>query len=107
MLKYLDFGIIIAGQTTVEHEIILKNSYGYDVKNIKLFANTNNFPEGMTLEFSKSLSPFNAQPELFFEEPLLNGEELSFYVRIKTELGATPNSSGSFDIIVRADRIES
>ena len=105
VLKYLDFGVIIAGQTTIEHEIILKNQYGYDVENIYLYANTSEFPQGMSIEFSESLSPFLPQPELKLARVLKNNEEYPFFVRLKTELGSTPNANGSFDIIVRADKV--
>lgn len=104
LLNYLDFGVIIAGQTTIEHEVILKNQYGYDVKDIHLYANTTNFPTGMTCEFSTSLSSFTPQPELRLNKTLKNNEEMSFFIRLKTELGATPDANGSFDIIVRADK---
>jgi len=104
VLNYLDFGVIIAGQTTIEHEIILKNQYGYDVKDIHLYANTSNFPTGMVLEFSDSLSPFSPQPELRLNRTLTNNEEMSFFIRLKTELGSTPDANGSFDIIVRAEK---
>lgn len=104
VLQYLDFGVIIAGQTTVEHEVILKNQYGYDIKNIHLYANTSNFPTGMTCEFSTSSSPFVPQPDLQLGNTLKNNEEMSFFIRLKTELGSTPDANGSFDIIVRADK---
>lgn len=104
VLNYLDFGVIIAGQTTIEHEVILKNQYGYDVKDIHLYANTSKFPTGMVLEFSDSLSPFSPQPELRLKRTLTNNEEMSFFIRLKTELGATPDANGSFDIIVRAEK---
>ncbi|MGE7092048.1 LamG-like jellyroll fold domain-containing protein [Lysinibacillus sp. NPDC048646] len=104
VLQYLDFGIIIAGQTTIEHEVILKNQYGYDVKNVHLYANTANFPTGMTCQFSTSLSPFTPQPDLRLSGVLKNNEEMSFFIRLKSELGATPDANGSFDIIVRADK---
>ncbi len=104
VLQYLDFGVIIAGQTTIEHEVILKNQYGYDVKNIHLYANTSNFPTGMSIEFSTSLSPFMPQPDLRLSGVLQNNEEIPFFIRLKSELGATPDANGSFDIIVRADK---
>lgn len=104
VLQYLDFGVIIAGQTTVEHEVILKNQYGYDIKDIHLYANTSNFPTGMTCEFSTSSSPFVPQPDLQLGNTLKNNEEMSFFIRLKTELGSTPDANGSFDIIVRADK---
>lgn len=104
VLQYLDFGVIIAGQTTIEHEVILKNQYGYDIKNIHLYANTANFPTGMTCEFSTSSSPFVPLPDLQLGNTLKNNEEMSFFIRLKTELGSTPDANGSFDIIVRADK---
>ncbi|WP_144787028.1 LamG domain-containing protein [Lysinibacillus fusiformis] len=104
VLKYLDFGIIIAGQTTIEHEVFLKNQYGYDIKDIYLYANTANFPTGMTCEFSTSSSPFTPQPDLRLGGVLKNNEEIPFFIRLKSELGSTPDVNGSFDIIVRADK---
>ncbi|MFJ7918711.1 LamG domain-containing protein [Lysinibacillus fusiformis] len=104
VLKYLDFGIIIAGQTTIEHEVFLKNQYGYDIKDIHLYANTANFPTGMTCEFSTSSSPFTPQPDLRLGGVLKNNEEIPFFIRLKSELGSTPDVNGSFDIIVRADK---
>lgn len=104
VLQYLDFGVIIAGQTTIEHEVILKNQYGYAIKDIHLYANKSNFPTGMTLEFSTSQSPFMPQPDLKLGSVLKNNEEMSFFIRLKTELGSTPDANGSFDIIVRADK---
>ncbi|MFJ5790142.1 LamG domain-containing protein [Lysinibacillus sp. NPDC093197] len=104
VLKYLDFGVIIAGQTTIEHEVILKNQYGYDVKNVHLFANTANFPTEMTVEFSQSQSPFIPYPDLKLSGVLANNAEMPFFVRLKTKLGSTPDANGSFDIIVRADK---
>ena len=104
LLQYLDFGIVIAGQTTIEHEVVLKNQYGYDVENVHLYANTANFPQGMSIEFSTSQTPFIPHPELRLSGELKNNEELPFFIRLKTELGATPDSNGTFDIIVRADK---
>ncbi|KMN41540.1 LamG domain-containing protein [Lysinibacillus sp. LK3] len=104
VLQYLDFGVIIAGQTTIEHEVILKNQYGYAIKDIHLYTNKSNFPTGMTIEFSTSQSPFMPQPDLKLGSVLKNNEEMSFFIRLKTELGSTPDANGSFDIIVRADK---
>lgn len=104
VLKYLDFGVIIAGQTTVEHEVFLKNQYGYDVKNVHLLANTTNFPSDMTVEFSQSNSPFTPHSDLKLSGVLANNAETSFFIRLKTKLGSTPDANGLFDIIVRADK---
>lgn len=106
ILKHLDFGTIIAGQTTVEHEVILSNNYGFDIENIKLYVNNHTFPDGMVCEFSKSNAPFFPQSELQYSNTLINGDELSFFVRLKSILGATPDSDGEFEIKVTARKIE-
>ena len=105
ILKYLDFGIIIAGQTTVENKIVIRNTYNYDVKNVRVGANTSDFPMGMKLEFSKSNTPFIPEEELNFNETVKQGEEIEFYVRMKTELGVTPPNSGEFNIYAVAEKI--
>ncbi len=105
ILKYLDFGIIIAGQTTLGQKVTLRNTYGYPVENIKIRANTENFPIGMRAEFSKTEADFESLDELSFDEVLENGEEKEFYIRLTTQLGTTPNAQGQFDIIVTANRV--
>ena len=105
VIKNLDFGIVIAGQTTIENEIVLRNQYGYDVSNVRIYANTSNFPTGMELQFSDSLAPFIPHDMLRLSGVLKNNEELHFFVRLKTDLLATPDANGKFDIIVRADKV--
>lgn len=105
VLKYLDFGVVIAGQTTLEQKIVLRNTYGYPVKNIKIRTNQDSFPKGMKAQLGKSEIAFEALDELIFPDILEDGEEVEFYIRLATELGATPNTQGQFDIIVTADKV--
>ncbi|SKC19314.1 hypothetical protein SAMN06295926_1431, partial [Lysinibacillus sp. AC-3] len=58
----------------------------------------------MTCQFSTSLSPITPQPDLRLRGVLKNNEEMPFFIRLKSELGSTPDANGSFDIIVRADK---
>jgi hypothetical protein len=105
VLKYLDFGSIIAGQTTFEHEIKLKNTYGFPIENIRLYTKGGTFPSGMKAQFGTNLISFEATEELNINKSLLDGEETSFYIRLSTQLGITPPSIGEFDIVVVADRV--
>lgn len=104
ILKNLDFGTIIAGQTTVEHKVVLKNTYGYTVENVKLSVNEEVLPAGMSVQFGTNLISFEALPELVFEGQMNDGEQKDFYLRLATILGTTPSASGQFDIIVTADK---
>ncbi|MGE8038009.1 hypothetical protein [Lysinibacillus sp. NPDC093692] len=59
---------------------------------------------GLTCEFSTNRSPFTPQPDLRLIGVLKNNKEMPFFIRLKSELGSTPDANGSFDIIVRADK---
>lgn len=106
LLKYLDFGTVIAGQTTLEHKIVLRNMYGYDVKNIKLEAKQETLPSGVKAQFGTNNTSFEALEELVIDGHLQDGEELEFYVRLATVLGAEPVTNGEFDIVVTADKVD-
>jgi hypothetical protein len=106
VLQYLDFGMIIAGQTTVEQAIILKNTYGYPVNNIRIRANQVEFPEGMSAQFGTSEMTFEALDELNLDIQLLDEEEIKFYLRIASQIGTPPKPNGEFDIIITADKAE-
>lgn len=103
VLKYLDFGQIIAGQTTIDQKVILKNNIGYPVKNVQLTAR--HADSDVAIEMSKGHSPFEAHSELLYPGVLDINEEIPFYVRVSTKLTASPNANGEFEIRLNADRV--
>ncbi|MGG2085337.1 hypothetical protein [Lysinibacillus pakistanensis] len=103
-LKYLDFGVIYAGQTTIEHEIILRNQYGYAVKDVQIFVNQSHMLPGMVYELSKTSAPFVPVHELVYKETLEDQQELSFFIRLKTDLALTPEANGQFNIVAKANK---
>lgn len=106
ILQYLDFGVIIAGQTTIEQAILLKNTYGYTVDNINIRANQAGFPSGMKAQFGTNEISFEALDILSLEGQMEDGDERTFYIRLSTQLGVTPQANGEFDIIVTADKVD-
>lgn len=104
VLRYLDFGAIIAGQTTLDHKVVLKNNIGYDVKNVRLTA-IQPTTSGVTVELSKEQSPFIPSLELVYPEDFYAGDEIPFYVRLTTELTAQETPAGKFEIRVNADKV--
>ena len=105
LLQYLDFGVIIAGQTTLDHEIKIKNQYGYDVENISLWTeHMGDIPSGMEIQYSYTNAPFVPLERLEWSR-INNNEEKTFFVRIKTTLEVTPNANGLFHTVVKADRV--
>lgn len=105
ILKYLDFGVIIAGQTTLEQKVIVKNQIGYRVQNLILEVVKEQLPEGVTIELSRSNFPFVAEDPLLFNRFFNEGEEFEFYVRIVTDLLAPPRPNGTFEIRAKADTV--
>ncbi|MGG0667630.1 SPRY domain-containing protein [Lederbergia citrisecunda] len=104
ILKYLDFGVIIAGQTTLEHKVRIRNTYGFPVKNVYIQANQQNFPSGLKAQFGTNGTSFEALDNLPIEKVLEDGDEIDFYIRLSSQLGTQPVTNGKFDIIVTADQ---
>lgn len=106
VIKHLDFGVIVAGQTTLEKKVTLKNNYGSELKNILIDVDKSKLPSGISIQFGTNLTSFEALDHLFITSPLKNGESLDFFLRIATKLGLTaPISNGSFDITVKAEEV--
>lgn len=105
LLKYLDFGVLIAGQTTLENEVILTNKYGYPIQNLKVKAINTMKDNGIRLELSKTNTPFIAEEELTFDQILNHDDMISFYVRLATEITAIPVSSGILEIRANAEKV--
>lgn len=104
ILKYLDFGTIVAGQTTSAERVFLKNTLGYPVEEIQLW-NTQGELDGVNAkaEISYSTAPFEAMDMLEFADQLNHGEKIPFYVRVVTNRFAL--HGGMFDVYVKADPV--
>jgi hypothetical protein len=105
LLKYMDFGVLVAGQTSLENEVILTDKYGYPIENLKVKAINNMIANGVKLELSKTNTPFIAEDELTFDQVLNHDEMVSFYVRLSTQITATPVASGTFEIRANAKKV--
>ncbi|MFF2090194.1 hypothetical protein [Paenibacillus sp. NPDC058174] len=101
ILKYLDFGTLIAGQASLDLKVILTNTYPFDVKNIKLLVDNN--ISDVNVEISKSNNPFIAKQSLTYDQPLVFDDKLEFYVRLNVK--ETAVGDGTFDIKVEADPV--
>lgn len=104
ILRYLEFGDIIAGQTTLEQKVIVKNQMGVQTQNLILNVMKERLPEGVKLELSRSLPFVNEDPLLFnmFFNP---DEEFEFYVRITTDIEAPANPNVEIEVRANADPV--
>ncbi|MCU6710087.1 hypothetical protein M6D81_15425 [Paenibacillus sp. J5C_2022] len=103
LLKYLDFGIMIAGQTSLQNEITLTNKYGYTVQNLNVKALNTMIGNGIKLELSKTDTPFVAEDTLTYDQLINHEEMVKFYVRLGTQITATPASGAVLEIRANAD----
>ena len=105
VLQYLDFGLVLTGQTTVEQTIVLKNEYGYRVKDVEIYANTSKFSEGLIVEFSKDAEQ-EWHNRLLLTSPLELDEEFVFNIRMRSDITTIPTGQGMFNIHVMAKKDE-
>lgn len=101
VFKYLDFGILTAGQTSMPQKVYLRNLSGFDIKNLRCYVDNQNMSEGVVAELSLTDNPFIPESSLMFNGTILDESDVSFYVRIKTIEDST--AGGTFDILANAD----
>ncbi|ASA22788.1 hypothetical protein B9T62_19465 [Paenibacillus donghaensis] len=105
ILKHLDFGVVIAGQTTLEQKVIVKNQLGIQVQNLILEVQKEKLPEGVKIELSRSNFPFTPEDPLLFNMFFDENEEFEFYTRILTDIQAPPAANGEFEVRAKADPV--
>ncbi|SUA97331.1 filamentous hemagglutinin family outer membrane protein [Paenibacillus thiaminolyticus] len=105
ILKYLDFDMLIAGQTSLDQKVVVKNQLGYSITNLTLKTVNESLPDGVAIELSRKSSPFLPVDSLLYSEVLHQGDTVECYVRIATEIDAKPTPDGRFEIRAYANRI--
>lgn len=105
ILRNLEFGDIIAGQTTLEQKVIVKNQMGVQVQNFILNVMKDKLPEGVRIELSRTNNPFVAEDPLLFNMFFNPDDEFTLYVRISTDLEAPANPNGEFEVRANADPV--
>lgn len=101
IFKLLDFGTLVAGQTSAPQKVFVKNLAGFNVTNLRVYVEPFNFPEKVALELSLYNSPFIPESTLTFNGVVADEEEFPFYVRVVTQEDTM--AGGDFDILAKAD----
>lgn len=102
ILRYLDVGVITAGQTTPSYPIRLINKHDFSLTNLEIFKGEGTLPKGAWVELSYDDSPFIPLSSLTYDEELEYNGEFVFHARIATDIESEPGDS-TFDIYVKAD----
>lgn len=104
ILKQLDYGVIIAGQTTLTKKVRIKNLLGYAVDHVYLEMDKKFETDGVEVQLSRQADPF--LPIDYLTYGLIQPEDsIDFYIRIATDIHAKPNPNGHFEMKVTADRV--
>ncbi|WP_340016439.1 hypothetical protein [Paenibacillus sp. FSL K6-1318] len=104
ILKQLDYGVIIAGQTTLTKKVRIKNLLGYAVDHVYLEMDKKFETNGVEVQLSRQADPF--LPIDYLTYGLIQPEDsIDFYIRIATDIHAKPNPNGNFEMNVTADRV--
>lgn len=103
ILKYLQFGDIYAGQTTIDQKVVIKNQLGYPVDEMLLTVNKEVLPAGVGIELSRQQAPFLATDYITYGLTK-EDETQEFYVRITSDIDAEPVSNGIFELRVNAKK---
>lgn len=104
LLKYLDFGVIIAGQVTLPKKVRVVNKNGYAIGNLSISLDSSNIQGATRVEMSKTASPFVHQSQIIPTGEYQQNEEVPIYVRVATTKDDSPQT-GVFEIHATADPV--
>lgn len=102
ILKYDDFGTLIAGQASAVQQVFIKNLNNFAVKNVKVWVENVSSLDAQVV-ICDSNNPFVPLSNINYQNPLNYGDQTSFYIQILTSKDATPSSQATFIIDVQGD----
>ncbi|MEY9092373.1 hypothetical protein [Paenibacillus sp. RC84] len=97
----LDFGQIIAGQTTLSKKVLIENANESSVNQLQVdIVNTNS---DFTVEMSKSDNPFIPETNLLYSGTINKMQAVPIYFRVVTQEKAT--TGGMFEVRAKCNKI--
>ncbi|WP_128739052.1 filamentous hemagglutinin [Desulfocucumis palustris] len=100
VLRYLEYGNMIAGQTSLPKPVWLQNNADFSVNNMQVWVDQLTVKPGMTIELSQSESPFIPVDLITFSGTFAPGNSAKFYARIGSAI--TVKEGGTFDLRAKA-----
>ncbi|WP_149094579.1 filamentous hemagglutinin [Paenibacillus terrae] len=99
-LRYLEFGTLVASQTSSPKPVWLQNNADFPVNQLKTWVDSATVAKGMEIDLSMSDTPFLPAQELAFNGILARGSAEKLYVRIKSDIAV--KTGGTFDLRAKA-----
>lgn len=103
ILRYLEFGTLVAGSTSDAYPVWLQNNADFPVKDMKVWADDPTVQPGITVELSLSNNPFVPVQEIVFPGTVPIGEARQFYIRFSSDVTVT--QGGTFDLKAKASPV--
>ncbi|AUM64976.1 filamentous hemagglutinin [Brevibacillus laterosporus] len=100
LLRYLDFGTLIASQTSLPKAVWLQNNAEFPVNRMQVWVDKATVEVGMDVKLSISETPFISISELEFSGTYAPGAAAKFYVRVGSDI--TVKQGGTFDLKAKA-----
>jgi len=82
LLKYIELGKYIAGSITTPKLVVLENHTGDAIGNVTLKVSEDTVYDGIDMNISPSLTPFNKAKQIVIPYTLNNKDQYNFYIRI-------------------------
>lgn len=103
ILRYLEYGTLVAGSTSDAYPIWLQNNADFPVSSMKVWVDPPTVKPGITVELSLSNNPFVPTNEIPFLGTIPIGDARQFYVRFSSEVTVT--EGGTFDMKAKASPV--
>ncbi|MVP00794.1 WD40 repeat domain-containing protein [Paenibacillus lutrae] len=100
-LMLLDFGQLIAGQTSLPKEVVIENTHSVSVRHLEVeLINTNT---DFVIEMSKSDNPFIAEPNLYYSGTINSMDTVPIFFRAVTTEKST--KGGMFEVRAKCRKV--
>ncbi|HDW3054821.1 TPA: halomucin [Bacillus cereus] len=100
ILRYLEYGTLVAGSTSEAYPVWLQNNADFPVKDMKVWVDPPTVKPGITVQLSLSNNPFVPVDEIPFPGTIPIGDARQFYIRFLSEVTVT--EGGTFDMKAKA-----
>jgi len=103
LLRYLEYGTLIAGQTSPAKPVWLQNNANFSIVLPKVWVDLPTVATGIKAELSMSDNPFTPLAEIEFNGTYKTGEAAKFFVRFSSDV--TVKVGGTFDLRAKASPV--
>jgi hypothetical protein len=100
ILRYLDFGTLIASQTSMNKSVWLQNNADFPVNSMKVWVEGVTVQAGVDVKLSITESPFIPTDEIIFSGTFSKGASAKFLIRVGSDISV--KTGGTFELKAKA-----